>query len=88
MLFADSKEQYGRRDNIRISGVEKNNDEDAYERVVEATNEIGLTISKKNSVCHRLPSRNPESRPRIAKFARRETKFRVMTQEKNIRPGH
>ena len=46
IVCADLKEQYGRRDNIRILGLEENNDEDVYERVVEVANDIGVTISK------------------------------------------
>ena len=54
--------------------------------MVEVASDIGLTISKKgNSVCHRLPSRNPESSPIIAKVGRRETKLRVKTHKRNLK---
>ena len=78
---ADSIEQYDRRDNIRIFGVEIN-DEAVYECVVEVANDTRVTISKQSfSVCHRGPSTNLSSRPIIAKFVRSETKFRVMTHK-------
>ena len=55
------------------------NDEDVTERVVEVAKDIEVTISKQHiSVCHRLRSRNPGSRPIFAKFVRRETKFRFI----------
>ena len=86
LLCADSNEQYRRRDNIRILGVDEINDEDVYERVVEMANDNGVSISKqKISVCHRLPSRNQISLPKFAKFVRRETKFCVMTHRRNLK---
>ena len=84
LFCADSNEQFGRRDNIRISGVEKFKDELVYERVLEVASDIGVTISKQDiSLCHHLPSRNPGSRPIIAKFVRRETKFGIMAHKGN-----
>ena len=58
------------------------NDEDVYEHVVEVTKEFGLTIFKqKISVCLRLHSKNPRSRPIFATFVQRDTNFRVMAQK-------
>ena len=83
---AESNEQYGQLDNIRIFGVEDINDEVVYERVLEVANYMGVRISKRDSsVCHRLPSRNSESRPKVAKLAQRGTKFRVMTHKRNLK---
>ena len=85
LFWADSIEQYGRRDNIRFFGVEENTDGDEYDRLVEVTNDIGVTISKQDiSVCHRLPSLNQGSRPKIAKFVRCETKFHVVTHKRKF----
>ena len=68
LFCADSNEQYDRRDNIRIFGLEEINDEDVYESVVEMANNIGVTISKQYiSVSHHLPSTNQRSRPVICK---------------------
>ena len=57
LFCADSNEQFGRRDNIRISGVEKFNDGVVFERVLEVASDIGVTISEQDiSLCHHLPS--------------------------------
>ena len=85
LFCAASNEMYGRLDHICIFGVEEIYNEGLFERAVEVANDNGVTISKQDiSVCHRLPSRNPGSWPRIAKFVRRETKFRVIIQKKNF----
>ena len=42
--------KYGRRDNIRIFGVE-NIDEDVYERVVEVAKDIRVTVFEKRHQC-------------------------------------
>ena len=56
LFCANLIEQYGRLDNISVFGVEQNFDEDVFERVVEVTNNIGVTISKQDiSKCHCLP---------------------------------
>ena len=86
LFSADSNERYGRRDNIRIDGVEVINEGDVYERLVELANYNGVTISKQDiSVCHRLPSKNWGSSLKLAKFVRRETKFRVVTHRGNLK---
>ena len=83
---ADSNENYARRDNIRIFGVEEINNEDVFGSVVGKASDLGVTISKQDiSVCHCLPPRNRVSRPIVAKFVRSETKFRVMTDERNLK---
>ena len=86
LFRADWHEKHGRRDNIRICRIEKKNVDDVYDRVVKMANEIVVITSKQHiSVCHLLPARNPRSRPILAKFVRRETNFRVLTQTKNLK---
>ena len=85
LFCADSHEQHGRTRNIRIFEVQ-NNDEDVCDCVVNVATEIVVTISKQHiSVCLRLPSRKPRSRPILEKFVRRETNFRVLTQKRNLK---
>ena len=89
LFYAGSNEQYGRRYNIHLFGVEDFDDEDVYARVVKLANDIGVTISKQNlSMCHCLPSRNPGSRPIIARCGGRETKLCVVTHKRNFEKTH
>ena len=55
-FHADELEQYGRRDNIQISGVVEEQNKDVYQKVANVADRIEVTIDKTNiSVCHRLP---------------------------------
>ena len=84
LFSAEPNKQYGR-DNIRISRVEEINDEDKYEPMVEVASDIGGTLSKQDiTVCNSLPSRDPGSRPTIAKFVRSEAQFLLLTHEGNL----
>ena len=57
LFNADSIEQYGRRDNVRIFGVKEEADEDVYQKVVDVAMKVGHQISKTDiSICHRVPS--------------------------------
>ena len=80
LFSADTVEQYGRRDNIRIFGVKENNDEDIYQEVINVAKSAGVNMNKSDiSICHRVPSRSTVNpRPVIVKFVRRELKHRVM----------
>ena len=89
LFNADSNEQYGRRDNIRIFGVKEEADEDVYQKVVDVARKVGHQISKTDiSICHRVPSRNvkkDEGRPIIVKFVRRQTKSGLMANKKSLK---
>lgn len=88
----DRLEQYGRRDNIRIFGLEETRGEDTTNKVVELAADMGLAISANDiSVSHRLPTSGRRSgskktsRPIIVKFVRRSTKQAVMKNKKELR---
>ena len=84
----DANEQYSRRENIRITGIEKpvqRNNEDAHSTnqiVIDTCQKMGVTISEKDiSTSHWLPGRKPTI---IAKFVRRDTKAEIMRKKKNL----
>ena len=53
----DSIEQYGRRENVKIFGVEEETGEDVFAKVVSVAEKAGVSITKKDvSICYRLPS--------------------------------
>ena len=84
-----SGEQYGRRDNVRIFGVEEAPNEDVYQAVIDVAENAGCQVSRADiSICHRVPSRNVkpgQGRPIIAKFVRRQTKIGLMTNKKKLK---
>ena len=89
ILFnADSNEQSGRPDNVRIFGV-KEADEDVYQKVVDVAMKVGHQISKTDiSICHQVPSRNlkrDEGRPIIVNFVHRQTKSGLMANKKSLK---
>jgi len=85
-------EQYGRRNNIRISGING----DAHRQTSEATTELFRnTIKEKTGVyideheidiAHRLGKfKQGKQRPIIVKFVRRQTKIKVFKHAKQLR---
>ena len=86
----DRLEQYGRRDNIRIYGLEETRNEDTTEKVVKLAADIGVTITANDiSVSHRLPQTGKravsKAKPIIVKFVRRSTKQLLMRSKKELR---
>ena len=82
----DANEQYSRRENIRISGVDlppedvDNPPSTTNEIVVDTCKKMGVEITDQDiSTSHWLPGRKPTI---IAKFVRRDTKAEIM-QKKN-----
>ena len=85
LLQSDANEQYGRRHNILIFGLEESPDEGPYQAVLDVANMVGVEIQKSYiSVCHRVPSRKGK-RPLIVKFVRRQKKFELMSSKKKLR---
>ena len=83
VIEADCIEQYGRRENARIFGVEEEPGEDVFEKVVSVAEKAGVSITKNDvSICHRLSSEGTGPKPLIAKIVRRETKHQLMKNKK------
>ena len=90
LFNADSKGQYGRRDNARIFGVEKEADEVVYQKVVDVAFKLRHQISKTDiNICHRKPNKNLKKklRPIIEKLVRRQTKRGLMAYKQLLKDG-
>ena len=86
MFLSDANEQYGRRENVRIFGVEEQTGEDVYQQVVDVVKGTGVETCKNDiSVCHRLPARGQSGKPIIVKFVRRETKLALLKKKSGLR---
>ena len=86
MFLSDANEQYGRRENVRIFGVEEQTGEDVYQQVVDVVKATGVEICMSDiSVCHRLPARGQSGKPIIVKFVPRETKLALMKKKSGLR---
>ena len=85
-FLSDTNEQYGRREIVRIFGVEEQTGEDVYQRVVDVVKGTSVEIGERDiSVCHRLPARGQSGKPMIVKFVRRETKLALMKKKSGLR---
>ena len=85
MFEADAIEQYGRRENIRIHGLEEVQGEDPYKTVTDLAESCGVPLKREEiSVCHRLPTKEGV-KPLIVKFVRREKKIDVMYCKKKLK---
>ena len=86
LFLSDANEQYGRRESVRIFGVEEQTGEDVYQQAVDVVKGTGVEICKSDiSVCHRLPARGQSGKPNIVKFVRRETKLALMKKKSSWR---
>ena len=86
LFLSDANEQYGRREEVRIFGVEDQTGEDFYQQVVDVVKGTGFEICKSDiSVCHRLPAKGQSGKPIIVKFVRRKTKLALMKKESGLR---
>ena len=86
IIEADSIEQCGRRENVRIFGVEEEPDEDVFAKVVSVAEKAGVTIFARDvSACHRLPGGGKGQKPLIAKFVRWDTKHQFMKHRRNLK---
>ena len=86
LFLSDANEQYGRRENVRIFGVEEQTGEDVYQQVVDVVKGTGAEVIKSDIiVCHRLPARGQSGKPIIVKFVRRETKLALMKKKSCLR---
>ena len=86
IIEADSIEQYGRRENVRIFGVQEKPGEDVYPKVVSVAEKAGVqTTANDLSTCHRSPGVGSGRKPLIAKFVRRDTKHQLMKNKCNLK---
>lgn len=83
----DSNEQYSRRDNIKIVGLEKTQDNEnkTNQMVIDVCNKMGVEVTEQDiSVSHWLPGKKPSI---IVKFVRRDVKHKIMANKKKLGEG-
>lgn len=82
----DKMEQYSRRENLRISGWEEEEDESEEvleAKVIEHADTIGVKIEQDDiSVVHRLGRPREGGRPVIVRFCHRKKRNEIMQNEK------
>ena len=86
-------EQYTRKENVKIYGLEEKEDENTTDVVLDLAKKMGADVTRADlSVCHRLGSSSSRGqgqrrKPRtiIARFSRREAKSTLMKAKKNLR---
>ena len=86
VVEADSTEPYGCRENVSIVGVDEEQGEDIFAKVVSVAEKAGASITKNDvSICNRLPSGGTGPKPLIAMFVRRETKHQLKKNKRNLK---
>ena len=83
----NSLEQYGRRNNIEITGIPNNvPDQNLEEKVVDILNEISVDVSPKDiEACHRVGVSKNNSKKTIVRFINRKHAKKALTSRKNLR---
>ena len=83
----NSLEQYGRRNNIEITGIPDNvPDQNLEEKVVDILNEISVDVSPKDiEACHRVGVSKNNSKKTIVRFINRKHAKKALISRKNLR---
>lgn len=85
----DRLEQYTRRDNLRIFGIEEELEEDEdilQAKVIEVAADVGVTIEPNDiSTTHRLGKQGERSRPVIVRFTHRKNRNAVIRNKKELK---
>ena len=89
LFNADSNQQYGRSEKVPIFGVQKEENEDLYQLVINVAKEAGSQVSRADiSICHRVPGisvKVSQGRPNIGQFVRRQPKNDPMTSKEKLK---
>ena len=86
VLEADSFEQYGRGEIVRIFGVDEYPCEDVFAKVVIVAERASVIIKSNDvSTCHCLPSGGKGPKPILSKFVRRDNKHQLMKKKRNLK---
>ena len=83
----NSLEQYGRRNNIKITGIPDSvPDQNLEEKVVDILNEIIVNVSPKDTeACHRVGVSKNSSKKTIVGFINRKHAKKALLSRKNLR---
>ena len=83
----NSLEQYGRRNNIEITGIPDSvPDQNLEEKVVDILNEISVNVSSKDiEACHRVDVSKNSSKETIVRFINRKHAKKALISRKNLR---
>ena len=86
IIETDSIEQYGRRKNVRIFGVEEEPNEDVFCKVVSMAGKVGVTITANDiSTSHHTPGGFRGPKLLNAMLVRRDLKHRFMKHNGNLK---
>ena len=85
----DRLEQYTRKDNLRIFGIEEESDEDEdilQAKVIEVAADVGVKLEADDiSIAHRLGKVGDRSRPVIVRFCHRKKRNAMMKNKKELK---
>ena len=85
----DSLEQYTRRDNLRIFGLEEEEDENENileAKVIEVANDMGVNITQSDiSIAHRLGKPGNRSRTVIVRLCHRKKRNEILKKKKELK---
>ncbi|XP_060581807.1 uncharacterized protein LOC132738341 [Ruditapes philippinarum] len=91
-LRADATEQYSRRDNLRITGISENKDENTDQIILDMSSSIGADLSLDEiAVSHRVGKPRSSGKPRdiLVKFASRRSRDKLLKKRALLKSkGH
>ena len=82
----ESNNQYNRRNNLEISGIPNNSEDDDLEtKAVEVLKKINVIVKKEEiEACHRLPAKNSKNKKAIVRFTNRKTCSRALMSRNKL----
>ncbi len=82
----DEREQYSRRNNLRIFGVPESESENTDELVVDVAKKMGVQLSELSiDRSHRIGKKGPQPRPIIVKLVRYNTRAELFRAKRNLK---
>ena len=82
----DELEQYTRRENLRISGIEETKHEDLVGKIIQIARDIDVTVSLSDiSTTHRLVKPRDKPGQIIYRFVRRSVRDDIMSNRKKLK---
>ena len=82
----DKQNQYSRRENIRISGIQEDEDTDDFDTFKKLCNKMEIEITKEDIVaCHRVGNPAKKPRPLLVRLVSRDMKGKIFASKKKLK---
>ena len=83
----DRIEQFDKRNDIKIRGIETATDDDLAQKVVDLVTGVSVNLTKEDFTCYRTGQSDKASRPVMVKLHNQKKKLEIMRAKKRLGAG-